>query len=105
MRFKEKNVLGDNFYARGDGTRVYFFTEGMHFHEGWVYPIHKVGPSILTRGPCGLNPSEELRTLFEAAGFVVEQNSSDRRLIVNRTRRLQMYRVWQQGKFRKPAAA
>ena len=42
---------------------------------------------------------------MEGAGFTVEQNTSDRRLIVNRTRRLQMHRVWQQGKFRKPYSA
>jgi tRNAThr (cytosine32-N3)-methyltransferase len=69
LRFKKNRLLKENFYIRGDGTRVYFFT------------------------------SEEIATLF--GDFKIEQNAVDRRLIVNRMRKLKMYRVWLQGKFRK----
>ncbi|CAG8576220.1 5761_t:CDS:2 [Dentiscutata erythropus] len=70
LRFKEGRMLSDNFYVRGDGTRVYFFT------------------------------SDEIQTIW-GTKFTLEQNAIDRRLIVNRHRRLQMYRIWLQGKFRK----
>jgi tRNAThr (cytosine32-N3)-methyltransferase len=71
LRFKQNRVLGENFYVRGDGTQVYFFT------------------------------TEELETgIFK--GFHVEQNAVDRRLLVNRAKKIKMYRVWIQGKFRKP---
>ncbi|KAI9146234.1 S-adenosyl-L-methionine-dependent methyltransferase [Paraphysoderma sedebokerense] len=74
LRMKPGRLLDmDNFYVRGDGTRVYFFE------------------------------TTEIRQLVENAGLKVEQLAVDRRLIVNRGKKLQMHRVWLQGKFRKPA--
>ncbi|RCH77922.1 hypothetical protein CU098_005520, partial [Rhizopus stolonifer] len=78
LRFKKNRLLKENFYIRGDGTRVYFFT------------------------------SEEIADMFskkddedKEAPFTIEQNAVDRRLIVNRLRMIKMYRVWLQGKFKK----
>lgn len=70
IRFKKERLLEENFYIRGDGTRVYFFTE------------------------------EELREIFK--DFKDAKIATDRRLIVNRKRRIKMYRVWLQGTFVNP---
>ncbi|XP_035688398.1 tRNA N(3)-methylcytidine methyltransferase METTL2-like isoform X1 [Branchiostoma floridae] len=72
LRFKKGRCLSDNFYVRGDGTRVYFFTQ------------------------------DELRTLFGSAGLQEELIHVDRRLQVNRGRQVKMYRVWLLCKFTKP---
>lgn len=72
VRFKKHRLLDDNFYIRGDGTRVYFFTE------------------------------EELRDIFvNQAGLIEEKIATDRRLLVNRKKHLKMYRIWQQAVFAK----
>lgn len=69
LRFKGGRLLDENFYIRGDGTRVYFFTE------------------------------EELETIFGKALEPVKI-ATDRRLIVNRKRKLKMFRIWLQASFK-----
>ena len=75
VRFRKGRYLEENFYIRGDGTRVYFFDQE-ELAEIW-------------RGREG------------GPQFEVEKIGLDRRLLVNRKRELKMHRCWLQGHFRK----
>jgi tRNAThr (cytosine32-N3)-methyltransferase len=70
VRFKAGRYMEENFYVRGDGTRVYFFE------------------------------ADELRNIWSGSVSVLNLDV-DRRLIVNRQRRIKMYRCWIQGRFQK----
>jgi SAM-dependent methyltransferase len=72
LRFKPDRLIRPDLYVRGDGTAVHFFTE------------------------------EEIMRLAQMTGFEVLTNLTDRRLLVNRFRKLTMYRIWVQAKLYKP---
>lgn len=72
LRFKDGHCIKQNYYARGEKTLVYFFDV------------------------------DELSEMFRKCGYEVVQKRADRRLLTNRKRQLKMFRVWVQGKFRKP---
>jgi tRNAThr (cytosine32-N3)-methyltransferase len=72
LRFKPARLIRPDLYFRGDGTAVHYFS------------------------------NEELAGLAEDVGLEVVRNETDRRLLVNRQRKLTMYRIWIQAKFRKP---
>ena len=101
VRFKKGRWLGDNFYVRGDGTRVYFFEEAelRSLWEGRV--ARSVGD--MKQPPEG--EASEQATVVEhekLPSFSTLSLGVDRRLLVNRKRELQMLRCWIQGKFQKP---
>lgn len=87
LRFAKGKCLGPNFYVRSDGTRVYFFSQGILLY------VVDYGITILL---------DELHELFTGVGLLKVQNKLDRRLVVNRKRKLKMYRVWIQCKYMKP---
>jgi tRNAThr (cytosine32-N3)-methyltransferase len=88
VRFKKGRYLEENFYIRGDGTRVYFFEK-----------------DELARIWTGKDPeSSSDASDAESTGFEVVNLAVDRRLLVNRAKQLKMYRCWMQGRFRKLAS-
>lgn len=122
VRFKKGRWMEENFYVRGDGTRVYFF-EREELEEIWGGKTREakskpseeqqknshVEASLSEKvQDISLNGSEQnnlqldvgklsdARPVFDIVHFGI-----DRRMLVNRQRRLKMYRCWMQAVFRK----
>lgn len=87
VRFKKGRWLAENFYVRGDGTRVYFFDEDE------LRGIWQNGGRLADEGVT----DDSGKPSFEVLDL-----GTDRRMLVNRKRKLKMYRCWMQGRFRKP---
>ena len=128
VRFKKGRWLDENFYARGDGTRVYFF-EKEELAEIWsgsadqhgVRPDEGLQEEMEEGDENGRNVEKKTQdghTLKEhkekvkpgdqdeqkqgRPHFEIVDLGVDRRMLVNRQRKLKMYRCWMQGRFRKP---
>lgn len=101
LRFKKRRMLQDNFYLRGDGTRVYFFEP-----EELIEAIFKATPPPnmpvvdVPQRAADDNRTDSAGTKVQAFDFETLQMAIDRRLIVNRKERKRMYRVWLQAKFK-----
>lgn len=125
VRFKKERYLADNFYVRGDGTRVYFFDpeELRHIWSSWT-PERGIqlknkdsDKDAESNGNHEEKENKEPATESAAAGqeqteqtqsaeltggaFEILDIGKDQRLLVNRQRRLKMYRCWLQARFRK----
>ena len=131
VRFKKGRLLEENFYVRGDGTRVYFFEEEelkriwggtgaadgegkVSREEGEIGHATAIQEQPKDRGDAcisGDSPSGKELGLLETdrvpspipeKAFEIVSLGVDRRMLVNRQKQLKMYRCWMQGKFKKP---
>lgn len=130
VRFKKGRLLENNFYVRGDGTRVYFFEED-ELKRIWgatgtanteVGAIHKEkaisgsvakneqpndsdevctsDETVPDQEPAMLE-TEDARSPLHENAFDIVSLGVDRRMLVNRQKQLKMYRCWMQGQFKK----
>lgn len=99
VRFKKGRYLEENFYVRGDGTRVYFFDEEelKRIWSGGSDDTVERNQNVAVEAKLGDGNADEEPAAFEIVNLAV-----DRRMLVNRQRKLKMYRCWMQGRFRKP---
>ncbi|KAF7900829.1 hypothetical protein EAF00_003050 [Botryotinia globosa] len=88
VRFKKGRYLEENFYIRGDGTRVYFFEKD---------ELVNIWTGKLPESDAQATDS----TTEQEGGFDIIDLGVDRRLLVNRAKELKMYRCWMQGRFKK----
>lgn len=104
VRFKKGRWLDENFYIRGDGTRVYFFEEEelRSTFGGGMVAIESSSDVVEGTSEHPQEATDEHGDRNEAPKFDILNLAVDRRMLVNRQRRLKMYRCWMQGRFRKP---
>lgn len=135
VRFKKGRYMEENFYVRGDGTRVYFF-EKQELEDIWGGKLPPPSPELsnsqdadVSKNIADLRLDEKSATsesqdVATATQDKEDQNPEpsiskvgpkepcpafetvhigvDRRMLVNRQRRIKMYRCWMQAVFRKP---
>ena len=113
VRFKKGRFLEENFYVRGDGTRVYFFSEeelrgiwggGMFGKKGHrERSAQAEGDQEVESGDDGDGDLSKGDTTNSHAvpAFEITSLGVDRRLLINRQKQLKMYRCWMQGRFHK----
>jgi tRNAThr (cytosine32-N3)-methyltransferase len=115
VRFKKGRYLEENFYIRGDGTRVYFF-ERDELADIWSgkLPANSFQVDASEQRP---NQDEQLADKLQNTvispeaeenkmpAFEIQDLGVDNRMLVNRQRKLKMYRCWMQGRFQKPVNA
>ena len=109
IRFKRERWMQENFYVRGDGTRVYFFDK-VELENIWTGKISRPMLERPEEANTSMNKGEsqevdgipEVQEADVIPIFEAEKIAYDRRMLVNRQRRLKMYRVWLQAIFRKP---
>jgi tRNAThr (cytosine32-N3)-methyltransferase len=117
VRFRKGRWMEDNFYVRGDGTRVYFFEkeELARIWRGKGLNVMST-PQVAARGDDaerrgsgkegdGVEGQEEKDEIIADELFEVVDLGVDRRLLVNRQRKLKMYRCWLQGRFQRKMSA
>ncbi|PYH49844.1 tRNA(Thr) (cytosine(32)-N(3))-methyltransferase [Aspergillus saccharolyticus JOP 1030-1] len=102
VRFKKGRYMGENFYIRGDGTRVYFFDRD-ELEKMWGQWTPEKGlPEGLVAEATAKDETaitEEATVSEQSGAFEVMKLAVDNRLIVNRQRKIKMYRSWIQGHF------
>lgn len=116
VRFKKGRWLEDNFYVRGDGTRVYFF-EAEELKGIWEGGLGQRGAPGAENEVRDKEKKDRKKDQLAGDVPIVTDNSSsptltpvfeilnlgvDRRLLVNRRTQTKMHRCWMQGRFRKP---
>ena len=101
VRMKKGRWMEENFYIRGDGTRVYFFAQDelKDIWSGELFQSEKYQLSI--RDFEDESAAATIRSK-PAPSFNVMSLGIDRRLLINRHKQLKMYRCWMQGRFQKP---